>query len=412
MKKQNNLCRISGKKLTNIIDFGNQPLGNGFLKRKDFNKEYFYKMRAGFCKTSKMFQLIEQPNPKKIFHNNYAFFSGTSKNMQEHFKKLFEKIINFKLIKNINPFIVEIGCNDGILLKHFAKKNIKHLGIEPSKNVARKSMLNGVKTMNNFFSYKLSNKILKQYGKANIICAANVICHIPNLLDLAKGIKNLLTKDGLFIFEEPYLGDVIKKTSYDQFYDEHVYLFSLHSIKYLFNKFNLEIIKVEHLNTHGGSMRYFISHSGSHSKSKIVDKTLKKEIKEGVNNISSLIKFRNNVLLSKDNLRKLLIKLKKEGKKICGYAATSKSTTIINYCDLGTELIDYICDTTPIKQNKFSPGKHIPIKSDKFFRKKYPDYAILFAWNHSKEIMAKEKDFIRKGGKWIIFIPRVKIISK
>ncbi len=405
-----NKCKISGRPLNKIFDFGKQPLGNGFITKKNFINEYFFKMVVGFCNESKMFQLYFQPSPNKMFHKNYAFYSSTSKHMKIHFRNFFKTLIKHKALKSKDAFIVEIGSNDGIMLKNFASKNYKHLGIEPSANVAKIAKNNQINTRISFFNNETSNFILNNYGKANLIYAANVICHIPNIKNLFANIKKILKNEGIFVFEDPYLGDVIKKTSYDQIYDEHVYLFSIHSIKYLASLYNLELFDAKHQTTHGGSMRYYICHSGNYKPLKSIQKYLSHEKKLGLDNFKKLKKFKINIDKSKFELVALLKKLKKKGKIVAGYAATSKSTTILNLCNINSELISYISDTTKDKQNKYSPGMHIPIKNYDYFKNNYPDYAVLFAWNHQKEIFKKEKDFIKKGGKWIIFVPKVKIV--
>ena len=403
-------CKISGKKLLEIYDFGKQPLGNGFLTQRRFPKEYFFKMIVAFCNQSKMFQLKFQPNPKKMFHKNYAFYSSTSEYMKIHFRNFFNTLLKHKSLKTNDIFVVEIGSNDGIMLKYFLNKKIKHLGIEPSSNVAKIAKKNGINTKVSFFDNNCTKYILNKFGKANVVYAANVMCHIPNIRNVFANIKKLIKKDGIFVFEDPYLGDVIKKNSYDQIYDEHVFLFSVHSIKYLASLYKLELFDAEHQITHGGSMRYFISHEGSYKPSKTINKYLISEKKIGLDNFLNLKRFSKKIEKSKNDLLNLLIKLKKQGKSVAGYAATSKSTTILNLCGINSDLIDYIADTTLDKQNKFSPGMHIPIKSNEYFKKNYPDYAVLFAWNHKDEIFKKEKEFIKNGGKWIIFIPKVKIL--
>ena len=370
-------------------------------------------MKTGFCNYSKMFQLFYQPSPRKMFHKNYAFFSSSSINMKKHFYKFSDYIINSKFIKNKQkPLIIELGCNDGIFLKNLNNnKNIKHLGIEPSDNVAKIARKKGLNVISEFFDYKLAKKILKKYGKADVIVAANVMCHIPNILNIIKGLKLLLKKTGAIIFEDPYLGDVVKKKSYDQIYDEHVFLFSANSISFLFNKFNFEIIDAHPQNTHGGSMRYVIANENIYKKSKNIKFFFNQEKKLGLDNYNKMKNFDKNIKKSKRKLLNLLQNLKNKGKTIAAYAATSKSTTIFNYCKIGPNLIDYICDTTPNKIGKYSPGVHIPIKSHEFFLKHPPDYLFLLGWNHKDEIMRKEKNFIKKGGKWITHIPYVSIIK-
>ena len=400
-------CRITNQSLVEVIDFGMQPLGNGFLKKSQFKDEYFFSMKLGYNNESQMVQLFDQPEPEKMFHEDYAFFSSSSLMMKNHFRKFYEFVVNSDFYEEgQNPFVIELGCNDGILLKNFADNNVNHLGIEPSLNVAKVANNKGVKTISKFFSKDLAQQIICDYEKADVILSANVMCHIPNIVDVVAGIKLLLKKSGVLVFEDPYLGDVIKKTSYDQIYDEHVYLFSALSVQYLFNLFDLEIIDLQHQKTHGGSMRYVIGNKGMHKVTDIVSKIIEEEKRLGLNNVDCLFNFAKKIDTSRKRLLEILQSLKAEGKKIAGYAATSKSTTILNYCNIGIDYLDYICDTTPLKQNKFSPGMHIPIVPHEHFVENPPDYAFLLAWNHSEEIMKKETDFVKNGGKWILNVPQ------
>ena len=401
-------CRVSGKPLNLINNFGKQPLGNGFLDKANFSNEYFFEMKTGFCDKSKMFQLLDQPNPKRMFHENYAFYSSTSSKMKKHFLNWSENIINDNNFNN-NKFIIELGSNDGIFLDNLKSKNIKHLGIEPSKNVAKVSIQKGNNVVEDFFSSNLADEIVKKYGKCDYFISANVMCHIPNITEIARGIEKCLNDKGILSFEDPYLGDVIQKVTYDQIYDEHVFLFSAHSVKNLFDKVNMELIKLEPQITHGGSMRYTLAKKGQHQIDESVINYLDEEKKNGVDNLDRMYQFRKDVEISKLKLKNLLVNLKKENKVIAGYAATSKSTTILNFCDIGANVIDFICDTTPIKIGKYSPGMHIPIKNMNTFKEKKPEYSILFAWNHAEEIFEKEKDYSQKIGKWITIFPEAKI---
>ena len=403
-------CRVSGGFLNEIIDFGRQPLGNGFLDKTDFKNEYFYDMKLGFNDTSKMAQLLFQPDPEKMFHEDYAFFSSTSLSMSIHFEELSDFILNSSYISDLDPFIVELGCNDGILLKHFARKGINHIGIEPSINVAEIANKNGVKTISKFFNKNLAKDIVKNNGRANIVVSANVMCHIPNIIDVVEGLNILIADKGVLVFEDPYLGDVVEKTSYDQIYDEHVYLFSAISVKKLFEKYDFELIDLQPQKTHGGSMRYILAHKGMYSIQPNVNKILEKEKTLGLDNLDKLNIFASNVKESRIKLIELLKSIKSSGKTIAGYAATSKSTTILNYCKIGTEYIDYISDTTPMKQGKFSPGMHIPIVSHQHFLDNPPDFAFLLAWNHLDEIISKEVKFTENGGQWIINVPEPRIL--
>jgi len=402
-------CFLCNSSYEPFISFGKMPIGNGFLSKTQFENEFFFELEVGFCPTCYMVQLVTQPDREKMFHENYAFFSSTSSRMIEHFKK-FADLVTQQYLQDKDPFVMEIGCNDGILIQNFAKKQIRHLGIEPSKNVAKVANANGVETISEFFDEKLAEKIIEKYGHADVILAANVMCHIPYLHSVVSGIKKLLKPEGVFIFEDPYLGDIVEKVSYDQIYDEHAFYFSLASIRYLLESHDLEIIDVMPQQVHGGSMRYVIAHKGKKNVSPSVIEQTKKEIKLGLQKPETFQKLKQNIEKSRNELKSLLNTLRKDGKRIVGYGATSKSTTVTNYCDITSDLVEFISDTTPIKQGKFNPGTHIPVKNYPEFCNNYPDYALLFAWNHGEEIMAKEHDFIKSGGKWIVYVPTVHIL--
>ncbi len=379
------------------------------MSPEEFENEYFFDLKAGYCSNCNMVQLVEQPDREKMFHENYAFYSSTSKLMALHFKQFSESVIKNHL-KSSDPFVVELGSNDGIMLQNFASAGIRHLGIEPSANVAQVAIDKGIHTMCEFFDKKVAKKIIKSYGQTDAFLGANVMCHIPYIHSIVEGIKSLLKPNGFLLFEDPYLEDVIKNTTYDQIYDEHVFLFSVLSVKYLFEQYDMEVIDIEPQETHGGSMRYILAHKGAYPVSNRVSRQIEEEKIFGLDKPETYRLFRKSCEYSRDSLIELLNKIKQKGQKIVGYAATSKSTTIINYCGISTDHIDYICDTTPLKQGKFTPGSHIPVQPYEDFVSNYPEYALLFAYNHKKEIMAKEEKYKESGGKWILYTPKVQIL--
>ena len=250
---------------------------------------------------------------------------------------------------------------------------------------------------------------MNQHGQADAILAANVMCHISYLPSVLDGFRVLLKPTGIAAFEDPYLGDVIEKTSYDQVYDEHMYLFSASAIARLAARHDLELIDAISQVTHGGSMRYVLAHKGARPVSSRAEELIQHEEAQGLLRPETFDKFRENCEQSREDLISVLTKLKFQNKRVVGYAATSKSTTVINYCGITPDLIEFISDTTPIKQGKFSPGKHIPVLDHQKFCENYPDIALLFAWNHKKEILANEQAFVAAGGKWLEFVPRVRI---
>lgn len=392
-------CKISGKNIKPFMNFGKMPMANGFLEEKKFKNEFFYNLEVGFCEYNYLFQVNDHPKSQKIFNHEYPFYTNKSEFMRNHFKKFF--LWTQKNFLKDSSKIIEIGSNDGTFLNNFKIHNYEHYGFEPSKNVADVSKKFNLKIINDFFNHENASKLKKFVSKTDLICAANVISHIPNLNDLIKGVELLLSKNGVFVFEEPYLGAMFEKISYDQIYDAHVFMFSILSVREIFKKFDLELIDAYPQITHGGSMRYIIGRKKLIPISKRVELLLKKEISMNLNNIKSCIKFKNNCEISKKNFKKKLINLKEKGYRICGYAAAAKSTTLLNYCKIDRNFIDYIADSTDEKVGKFSPGMHIPIVSIDYFRKNYPDIALLLSWNHKNEILKKEKNFLNRGGKWI-----------
>jgi len=404
-------CLVCDNTLEEFIDFGKQPIANGFLHKNQFCDEFFFHMKVAFCPNCKMVQLVEQPDREQMFHENYSFLSSTSTYMKKHFEDFSSNIMNLQKI-NQNSFVVEIGCNDGIMIENFKKKNIPHLGIEPSKNVADIARKKGINITNEFFDIKLAKNVIQKYGRADAIVSANVMCHIPYIHSIFEGITQLLKEDGTFVFEDPYVGDIIQKASFDQIYDEHTFLFSVMSVSYLASIHNLEVIDTNYQITHGGSMRYTLAHKGKKTISKSVKEQLQKEKELGLNTLKVYQEFTDKVIIVKNDLMKLLNKLKNENKKIVAYGATSKSTTVTNFFGITSEHIECIYDTTPTKYDKFSPGAHIPIIPYDKFRESKPDYVVLFAWNHAKEIMEKEKEYMDKNGiKWIMYVPDVKVIN-
>jgi methylation protein EvaC len=403
-------CRICQHGISPFMSYGKMPVANGFLTPDQYQDEYFFELKPAFCDQCLTFQIEEQPAQEVMFHDHYAFFSRTSKFMQIHFKGYADWVCE-NHVKGDDPFIVELGSNDGIMLENFANRGIRHLGVEPSANVAEEARKYGVNTIVKFFDPNVANEIVAEYGRADALIAANVMCHISDLNGIAQGADILLKQDGVLIFEDPYLGSMIEKTSYDQIYDEHVFIFSALSVENIFAPFGFELIDLLPQHTHGGSMRYVLARKGARSVALAVAEIVTAEKATGLHLPQTYEQFRKNCEKSKEDLVNILKKEKAAGRRVVGYGATSKSTTILNYCGIGPDLVEFISDTTPIKQNKFTPGMHIPVKPYADFSANYPDTALLFAWNHQTEIMQNEKAFSAQGGKWIVHVPKVKVLE-
>ncbi len=391
-----------------FLNLGRQPLANSFLKnikKNTLKNEFFYNLKICFNTKNFLVSIDKPVNPKKQYTDKYAHRASESKTMRIAFKKVAKK-----LFKRFKPNkIMEIGSNDGVFLKNFSKKKVT--AIEPCKNLAliTKKMF---KTYDEFWNLKLSNKLIKQKrGNMDLIFSANTISHIPNLEETFLGINKILSNNGVLVIEDPSLLKVIKNNSYDQFYDEHVYVFSAISINNIVLKFGLRLFDIESISTHGGSNRYYIcKKNGKYKKSLRLKKAIKKELSHKLNYMSCYKKFAKKVSISKKKLVVLLKKLKKKNKKIISYGATYKSTTVFNYCKINSNIISYITDTTLNKQGKYTPGTHIKIISPEKGMNDTVDYAFLGAWNFKKEIFKKEKKFLRKGGRFITHVPEIKIL--
>jgi methylation protein EvaC len=392
-----------------FLDLGMQPLANKYLTKKDIikkNKEQFYHLEVGFDSKTKLVSIINTVPSKKMFNANYPYKSSMSQTMILSFKKLAKN-----LIKTYNPnSILEIGSNDGPLIRNFSKKKV--ICVEPCKNLAKITKRMGYKTYASFWNMRLAKKIKSETEKAELIYSANTLSHISNLNSVFRSIAYILSDDGILIIEEPSLLECLQKISYDQFYNEHIYVFSLLSINNLIKKYGLKVFNIERLNTHGGSLRYYIK-KVSNNKFKIhkrVKTHLNRELRYGINKYSTYIKFKNKVESSKKKLKQIFLKLKKKNKKIIGYGATAKSSTVLNYCNIKNETLEYFLDTTPNKIGKYMPGIHIYIKNYNKTLLNKVDYVFLGAWNFKEEIFKKEKRYIEGGGKFITHVPLPRII--
>ena len=391
----------------NFLNLGKQPIANSFLSsisRRSLKKEYFYKLIICFNTKNFLVSVKDPVNPKIQYTDQYAHRASESQTMREAFRKIAKK-----LQKRFKPKkVMEIGSNDGVFLKNFPKKKV--VAVEPCKNLANLTKKK-FKTYPFFWNKKLSKKILNENSKIDLIFSSNTISHIPNLKETFQAVYDILSDKGVLVIEDPSLSSIIKINSYDQFYDEHVYVFSALSIKNIVEEFNLKLFDIEKISNHGGSLRYYVCKQEKNYKlSSRLKKILKDETKLGLNNFKTFKKFANRVYKSKKKLVALLKRLKKENKKIISYGATYKSTTVFNYCKIGTGYFSYITDTTKNKQGKFTPGMHIPILPPEKGFNESVDYAYLGAWNFKKEIMKKEKKFIKRGGKFITHVPDVRIV--
>jgi len=389
-----------------FLNLGMHPLANSYLKKKELKKrEKKYKLQVSLNKKNFLVKVITKFSSKTMFNNKYPYRSSMSKTMLKSFSKLANKLKKMNSGK-----ILEIGSNDGAFSLNFEKRKI--ICVEPCGNLAKITKKKGYKTYNEYWNYTLSKKIFKQHGKIDLIFSSNTISHIENLNDVFKSINYILDKNGILIIEDPSLMECLKKNTYDQFYNEHIYVFSFTSLNNILKKHNLVIFDIENISTHGGSTRYYIKKEQNNSLkiNSSIQKQVKKERKIKITNIKTYINFAKRVKKSKKEFIKIIKDLKSKNIRILGYGATAKSCTVLNFCKINNKQIEYFLDTTPEKQNKYTPGTHIPIlkKTQNINPSKTVFY--LGAWNFIKEIRRKEKNFLKKGGQFLIHTPYPKLI--
>jgi len=391
-----------------FLDLGRQPIANKFLREDEFDDEFFFDLKVVFDEETKLVSLKEFVAPEMMFNENYTYHSSTSYPMKEHFRKTAEMLTT--RYKPVN--VMEIGSNDGIFIKHFNPDTT--FAVEPCGNFADITNDMDYKTYPEFWTTKLSKLIKQEHGTMDLIYAANCVCHVHDLDDTFTAVRNLLSEDGVFVFEDPSLLRMMERGSYDQLYDEHAHIFSVTALDKLLDRNGLMLVRVDNLSVHGGSNRIYAGIKGKYNIDNsvhTVTSNLMNEKSFGLDRFETYQVFTERVNKSKNDLVSMLKSLKLEGKKIISYGATSKSTTVFNYCGIDNSLIDYITDTTEDKQGKYSPGTHILIVSPDEGFDESVDVAYLGAWNFKDVIMNKEIEFTQRGGKFITHVPQVMIFS-
>lgn len=405
-------CRICrSRKLYKFLDLGLMPIPNGFRKKEDLKrKEPKYESACYFCENCSLVQLTVVVNPDIMF-SNYVYISATSKVRINHFSSLAYQAYSGQNLNN-SSLVVDIGSNDGSLLSLFKNYNCKVVGIDPAKNLAKVAELKNIPTEVEYFNSSSAKRIKKKYGPADVITATNAIAHIDDLYEVFKGVDILLKKGGIFITEFPYLVDLIEKLEFDTIYHEHLSYFSLRSWKFLVEKSGFEICDLQKLQIDGGSLR--LTHrrktSSRNPAKKILDYFLDLEEKKKLNDKKTYDLFSQKVNKLKKESTELIDYLIKKGNRIIGYGAPAKGNVLTNFFNIGADKLDYIVDSTPYKQGLYTPGMNIPIYSENRFSKDAPDYALILAWNFANEIMEKQQVYKKRGGKFIILLPEVKII--
>lgn len=407
-----NFCRIcKGGKLKKIISLGKTPPANSFLTKSELkkNSEKWFPLSVNICLNCRQLQLSHVVNPDILF-KNYVYVSSTSPVFIKHFED-YAKSVSKKVNLKKGDLVIDIGSNDGILLKPFKKLGAKVLGVDPAVKIAKQASKQGIETLPQYFTENLGKKIYKKYGGAKIITANNVFAHINDIDDVIKASKKILSDDGVFLSESPYLVVFLQNNLFDTIYHEHLSYYSVKPLGLFFKRHGMRIFDVEETGSHGGSIRVYVCYDNAKYKTqKSVSALLKREEKLGLDNIKTYLEFAERVNKNKMQLNKLLKNLKRQGKKIAGYGAPAKGNTLLNYFNIGNNILDYIVDDSSYKQGLYTPGTHIPVVSFKHLKKDRPDYILLLAWNFAKPLIEKLSDFKKSGGHFIIPVPKPKII--
>ena len=391
-----------------FLDLGRQPIANKFLKEEEINDEFFFDLKVVFDEETKLVSMKDFVKPELMFNEDYKYNTSLSTPMVNHFKSVAQMLTEeFQLVN-----VMEIGSNDGPFIRHFDPET--SVCVEPCGNFAEVTDDMGYKTYADFWNKELSQKIKSECGYMDLIYSANCICHIQDLDDCFSAVANLLSDKGVFVFEDPSLLRMLERGSYDQIYDEHAHVFSVTALNNILRKNGLIIFDVDNLSVHGGSNRIYAKKPNIPSDNTLspnVFENLKEEKSFGVDNFETYEIFAKRVRDSKDELLRCLGNLRHNGKKIISIGATSKSTTVFNYCGIDSSLIDCITDTTPDKQGLLAPGSHIPVVDRESVNLNDYDYAFLGAWNFKEVIANKESEFVENGGKFITHVPKIIMFS-
>jgi 2-polyprenyl-3-methyl-5-hydroxy-6-metoxy-1,4-benzoquinol methylase len=371
-------------------------------------QEPTYPLDVHFCEQCGLVQIGYAVPPDALF-SNYIYFSSTSDLVHKHANYL-AKSFQERFGLNEKSRVVEIASNDGTVLQYFKKTGVKTLGVEPAANIAKVAVQAGITTVSDFFNESTAQRIKQEHGSADIILGRHVFAHVPEIHGFVKGLKNLLAPNGAVAIEAPYLIDFVEKNEFDTVYHEHYSYLSVRAMSSLFNLYDMEVFDPERVAIHGGSIIYFIGHKGAHKITGTVPSLVRAELDKKLDKKETYIAFAKRTAALKVALISLLKDFRSKGKRIAAYGAPAKGNTLLNYCGITTDLVEYTVDKSPYKQNLLTPGTHLPVYHPDKLAQDMPDYVLLLAWNFSDEILEQQKAYRDKGGKFILPIPEVRIV--
>lgn len=401
-------CQVCSSKTKEILDLGHHPPSDRLLSKDDMDKEEaFYPLKLVFCENCKLAQLTFAVDPNLLFTDKFVYRTAFNNSLKSHFKELVDAMVK-KLNLGRGSFAVDIGSNDGTLLKNYLEHGIKILGVDPSV-VADIASKEGVPTVKDFFNASVAKSITSSHGKADIVTGTNVFAHVKDLQSLMEGIREMLKDNGVFLQESHYFMDMVEKLQYDEIYLEHLRYYSLESLINLFEKFGMDVFHAERVGTHGGSIMSLACIKGNRKIEDSVKNLLAAEKKSGISSDKVMADFRQRVFKNGQELRALISKVKSDGGRIAAIGAPAKGNTILNFCKLDYMAIDYAAEKSDLKIGKFTPGMHIPIVSEERLLLDRPEYALLLSWNLKEELVPKLRK-LGYMGKIIIPNPKVELV--
>ena len=407
-------CRFCNAKLDfEFINLVNSPPSNSFLTKDQLNKpEKFYPLKLFMCDKCYLVQIDEYKKSNEIFNENYLYYSSFSKMWLDHAKN-YVNLVSKRFELNKDSLVIEIGSNDGYLLQYFQDLEIPCLGIEPSSKTAKVAKEKGIKVIEDYFNISLAEKLVEQNSKADLLVGNNVLAHVPNINDFTQGLSILLKHKGVITMEFPHIMQLIENNQFDTIYHEHFSYFSFLTVKKIFEHHKLKIFDVDRIPTHGGSLRIYANHLNDNSKkiSSRVRSLIDLEISKKMISLDFYSNFQEKANKLKYDLLRCLIDIKLKGKKIIAYGATAKGNTLLNYCGIKRDLIEFIVDRSPYKQNKYLPGSHIPIVHESEIQKYKPDYILILAWNIKEEIIEQLKYVKEWGCIFLVPIPKIQVLN-